>query len=290
MPAVLSLLALASWFVYSSAADAASGSCKPSLPSVAGEGNRGWFGTETLEALIPKDGVWRGTGPVYQYRDKLFWRSPGLRPGLEPDLVVTGRRLDGYSEPASFSPVTNAHTESLGGWTLLVSAAFPTPGCWEVTGQYVGYSLSFVVEVPPPEETHHCVDEGWNADCTLNGDWIIRSVDTERLLLAVNSQGSDAGLDHLFLLTGSPLHFALPQEGQGLLRFDPTRPAIRAEDGDSSATIIELSDLSVSHYWGYGDARPRLDELRSIRRSGVCEHVPDSCWETESGWPIHFPH
>jgi hypothetical protein len=64
------------------------------------------------------------------------------------NLVVRGRRLDRDAPPADISRTTNAHSPSLGGWTMLVAVEFPSPGCWEITGEYLGQKLSFVVSVP----------------------------------------------------------------------------------------------------------------------------------------------
>jgi len=107
-----------------------------------------WFGSESLAVILPPGGVWMGMGPEHRYRDKLFWWSHGFRPGSESNLVVRGRRLDRESPPADISRATNAHSPSLGGWTMLVAVEFPSAGCWEITGEYLGQKLSFVVSVP----------------------------------------------------------------------------------------------------------------------------------------------
>jgi hypothetical protein len=36
-----------------------------------------------------------------------------------------------------------------GGWAMLVMVEFPAIGCWELTGEYKGQTLSFVVQVGP---------------------------------------------------------------------------------------------------------------------------------------------
>lgn len=88
-------------------------------------------------------------GPEHNYRDKLFWWSYGFTPGSESQLTVTGERLDGESLPASISQPASAHATSLGGWAMLVGVEFPSAGCWQITGQYLGQKLVFVVEVRP---------------------------------------------------------------------------------------------------------------------------------------------
>jgi hypothetical protein len=98
--------------------------------------------------ILRPDGAWWGLGPKHKYRDKLFWWSLGFKPGSESNLTVTGRRLDGDSPPADVSRATNAGAPSLGGWAMLVLVEFPSAGCWELTGRYLGQELTFVVEVP----------------------------------------------------------------------------------------------------------------------------------------------
>jgi hypothetical protein len=110
--------------------------------------SEGWYGNESLAVILPREGLWWGMGPGHKYRDKLFWWSYGFKPGSEADLMVTGRRLDGASPPADISKASNAYAESLGGWAMLVAVEFPSAGCWEITGEYLGQKLSFVVEVP----------------------------------------------------------------------------------------------------------------------------------------------
>ena len=107
-----------------------------------------WYGSESLAVVLPDNGVWGGMGAAHNYRNKLFWWSYGFRPGSESSLVVRGRRLDRESPPADISRATNAHSPSLGGWAMLVGVEFPSSGCWEITGEYLGQTLSFVVNVP----------------------------------------------------------------------------------------------------------------------------------------------
>jgi hypothetical protein len=106
-----------------------------------------WYGSEALAVMLPPDGIWQGMGPEHHYRDKLFWWSFGFKPGAEAQLKVTGRRLDSASPPANVSTASNAYAASLGGWAMLVAVEFPSSGCWEITGEYLGQKLSFVVEV-----------------------------------------------------------------------------------------------------------------------------------------------
>jgi hypothetical protein len=110
-----------------------------------------WYGSEALAVILPPDGIWRGMGAQYHYRNKLFWWSSGFEPGHESNLTVTGRRIDGDSPQANISRTTNAYAPSLGGWAMLVAAEFPGPGCWEITGRYLGQELKFTVAIPAAE-------------------------------------------------------------------------------------------------------------------------------------------
>ncbi len=106
-----------------------------------------WYGSESLAVMLPPNGIWRGMGPEHHYRDKLFWWSYGFKPGGESNFKVSARNLSDSSLAAEISIPTGAHAPSLGGWTMLVAVEFPAAGCWEITGDYLGQRLSFVVEV-----------------------------------------------------------------------------------------------------------------------------------------------
>lgn len=63
-----------------------------------------------------------------------------------PKLRVTGRRLDGYA-PALMTPqgpATHAIMDSEKG-AMLTGVYVPTPGCCEITGDYEGDKVRFVV-------------------------------------------------------------------------------------------------------------------------------------------------
>ncbi len=105
-----------------------------------------WFGTEALAIVLPPKGIWPTTGPTALIAVKAFWWSAGCRPGMETNLTVTIRNLrDGPNDAVASRP-TNAHAESLGGWTMLTGIDFKSPGCWQITGDYLGQSLTFVVK------------------------------------------------------------------------------------------------------------------------------------------------
>ena len=104
-------------------------------------------GTDALGVYLPRDGVWKGMGRAHHYRDKLFWHRDGYDGRLDPrpQLSVSGRRLDGRAPLVTVPNATNAHTDF--GWTMLMLLEFPEAGCWQVTGEYEGATVDFVVRV-----------------------------------------------------------------------------------------------------------------------------------------------
>jgi hypothetical protein len=151
----LSLIAVAGLLTVPATAED-SGNCPKTIPSddllaAPFPSSNRWYGSETLAVMLPMEGMWRGLGSRYRFRDKLFLWSSGFKPGLESNLKVSARRLDGTGAEGVISPPTNAHAPDLGGWTMLVMVEFPSPGCWEITGEYLGQTLSFVVEARADE-------------------------------------------------------------------------------------------------------------------------------------------
>jgi len=109
-----------------------------------------WFGSNALAVLTSDDGSWFGLGPKYDYREKLWWYSAAFEPGMESQMTVTGRRLDVDSLPARVTRTTNAQGMGGGGWAMLMLVEFPSAGCWELTGEFQGQRLTFVVETRDP--------------------------------------------------------------------------------------------------------------------------------------------
>lgn len=113
-------------------------------------GGQFWYGSDALWTALPLDGTWRrlpfNDGAYFQ---KVFWQRVGYDGQTEqqPELVVTGRRLDEPAPPLSAPPrATNGHHTDWG-WFMLAGVGIPTPGCWEITGHYRGQRLSFVIQV-----------------------------------------------------------------------------------------------------------------------------------------------
>jgi hypothetical protein len=113
--------------------------------------NEFWLGSEDLWTMLPKDGIWYGlphnpdgyTQKVFWWRDGYVWTEEP-----EPELIVTGERLDASVPPLIASKATNAYASDIGS-AMLVGVDFPTLGCWKITGRYKDAELSFVVWVAP---------------------------------------------------------------------------------------------------------------------------------------------
>ena len=110
-----------------------------------------WYGSEHLWTALNTDGVWSKLPENSDgYGQKIMWWSSlySLKDELEPELVVSGKRLDGEAEPLRFYGATNAMADEIGE-AMLTGVEIPTLGCWEITGQYKESEISFVVWVGP---------------------------------------------------------------------------------------------------------------------------------------------
>jgi hypothetical protein len=110
-----------------------------------------WYGTESLWTSLPLGRVWSGLPHNPEgYTQKVFWwrKSYNWRAEPEPNLVVSGQRLDAAAPPLNVSRATNAFAEDIQS-AMLVGVDFPTLGCWKITGRYRGTELSFVIWVAP---------------------------------------------------------------------------------------------------------------------------------------------
>lgn len=111
-----------------------------------------WFGTNSLWTVIPINGVWNALPLNPQgYTQKILWWREGYvwDQEPEPNLVVTGERLDESAPPLIVDKATNAYASDIGS-AMMVGVDFPTLGCWKITGKYNnGAELSFVIWVAP---------------------------------------------------------------------------------------------------------------------------------------------
>lgn len=110
-----------------------------------------WYGSNSLWTAVRQDGIWWGLpNNPSGYTQKVFWWREGYvwTEEPEPDLLVTGERLDAPAAPLVGSKGTNAYASDIGS-AMLVGVDLPTLGCWKITGKYGDAELSFVVWVAP---------------------------------------------------------------------------------------------------------------------------------------------
>ncbi len=114
-----------------------------------------WMGTDKLWTEIREGMTWEWRphrpgheGEVQPLTVKIFWFRLGYdyRTEPHPKIKVTGKRLDGPAPPLMvMQPATHALFVPLP--AMLTGVFVPMPGCWEITGDYEGDKLSFVVWV-----------------------------------------------------------------------------------------------------------------------------------------------
>jgi hypothetical protein len=128
----------------------------PPAPYEAGGDKTFLLGTDKLWTVLRKSGVWYWAphapgheNEVQPLTEKTFWVSKDFdwRNEYPPKLKVTGRRLDGVAPPLLTLQSTNAFPGP--GAAMLSGVYVPTSGCWEITGEYKGEKLSFVVWLQP---------------------------------------------------------------------------------------------------------------------------------------------
>ena len=111
-----------------------------------------WYGTPDLWTMVDVDGqVWSGlpVGEDGSLTQKTFWFASGYVFDEEPapDIVVTAEQLDGPAPTVrAGGPGTNGTHPDLGSF-MLVGLEIPGEGCWEITAEYRGATLSYVAWV-----------------------------------------------------------------------------------------------------------------------------------------------
>ncbi len=108
-----------------------------------------WWGTPALWTVLPVDGRWNALPQdEHGFTQKTFFWREGYDPAAEPQpaLTVTGRRLDGDAPTVTVAEATHGYHQDA---FMLSGVVLPTAGCWEITGEYQGERLRYVVEVGP---------------------------------------------------------------------------------------------------------------------------------------------
>ena len=119
----------------------------PTAPELSISSAQFWFGTGTLWTSLPESGEWNGLPHTSDgYSQKTFWWSKGYSTLDEPnpELNVSGKRLDLPTLVLKTSPATHAFASDIGS-AMLSGVVFPSTGCWEITSQYKGGSLTYVI-------------------------------------------------------------------------------------------------------------------------------------------------
>lgn len=113
-----------------------------------------WFGSEKLWVQLPTNGTWSHLGHYRPtdtaFRQKIQWWRKGYdwRRENPPKLTITGRRLDSAAPPLASDDHANAG--GMGDHAFIMSGVdIPTLGCWQITGDYNGDKLTFVIWVAP---------------------------------------------------------------------------------------------------------------------------------------------
>jgi hypothetical protein len=148
LAAILAFLVVAAAAVGVEAAPAAASGPRTSCP-VTKPNNRhlpGLFGNRRLATTVYEtiEATSRTLMPNGWIGEKFPWRGYGV----SGELAVTGRRLDGRAKPlrADIRPAMAPDAPEF--WA--VGIAFPTVGCWRITGRVGSASLTLVVRVVDP--------------------------------------------------------------------------------------------------------------------------------------------
>ena len=128
----------------------------PAPYELGANGKAFWWGTNKLWTALRTTGIWEWAPhkPGHEHEvqpltEKTFWGSINFNWATEypPKLKVTGRRLDSPAPPLLTMTPTNAFPGPAP--AMLVGVYVPTLGCWEITAEYKGEKLNYVVWVQP---------------------------------------------------------------------------------------------------------------------------------------------
>ncbi len=109
-----------------------------------------WYGGPALSTSLLESGVWHSLPhDEHGYTQKQPFWSEGYnwREEQDPDLLLTGRRLDG-DETMTDDGASNAYHPDYGSM-IMTGFVLPTAGCWEITASYNDATLTYVVWVQP---------------------------------------------------------------------------------------------------------------------------------------------
>jgi hypothetical protein len=109
-----------------------------------------WYGTPELWTMIDRQR--EINSKRWLQGDKSFWWSENYTSGEPAEVAVTAVHLngsaptvkDGAAAGSGFNPFMLATTHRS---VTMVSVELPDPGCWELTAEFEGASLSYVIWV-----------------------------------------------------------------------------------------------------------------------------------------------
>lgn len=107
----------------------------------------GYFENDSLGVTLPAKFIFRPGGPGFVGADGALGMKVGWKRKKKGHLQISGRRIDASAPPARAYIFDYGDTEFQP--TYLV---FPTPGCWEITGEVSGGRLTFVALVEKVSE------------------------------------------------------------------------------------------------------------------------------------------
>jgi hypothetical protein len=103
---------------------------------------QGILENESLNVNLPAKFVFRPGGPGFVDADGALGMKVGWERKKKGHLQVSGRRIDASAPPA------RAYIYDYGDIGFQpIYLVFPTPGCWEITGEVSGGRLTFVTLV-----------------------------------------------------------------------------------------------------------------------------------------------
>jgi hypothetical protein len=122
----------------------------------------GYFENDSLGVTVPDKFVFRPGGPGFVDTDGALGMKVGWSRKKKGHLQISGKRLDGPAPPA------RAYIYDYGDSGFQpIYLVFPTPGCWQITGEVADGRLSFVALVEKigegPSWQFEGLEPGWRA-------------------------------------------------------------------------------------------------------------------------------
>jgi len=109
-----------------------------------------WYGGPGLWTIREEGGVWHSLPRDengYTQKQPFWHEGYNWREEQEPDLLLTGRRLDGDATMTD-AGASNAYHPDYGSM-IMTGFVLPTAGCWEITAAYGDAALTYTIWVEP---------------------------------------------------------------------------------------------------------------------------------------------